>query len=854
MKRKINYIFLFMMALFIVVMNVDAETAKYTYEKKAYCYKNSTGEYVKTVGVTINNQDDIKVSCGSGNNDTIIKKLDGEDAYCPQSKLVMPVGNSTCKTKSYDNVWTEEKAYKAGAAIAYIKSKETSNAKQVVYAVNALNYILRFQGSSWLKDKTKYADRIEEAIAVADGVSKSSVQKFSANPIASFKFNSTILQRAVSGGKYVYSRGVINAKLVNKEKVSITYALTCQNCTLYSDSTLKNAVTSLSLAAGQSKDLSLYVKTTGDSGTKVTVSIKPTATVNVDIAKYWNCKSGKQGLITLGTKKHTLTNNGFTIIATVPDPNKRSLYFSKVDSSGSLLKGADVTVSLSGDVTCSTSDGKCQCNTAGDSSCNLSLTSDATSVSYQINEVTAPNGYITSPALTGTWNIGKSTNICYRSKNTTDATDEEKEWTDVTKTADGSKDDCDISYELKSVCLDENGQVKNEIATSEACNSIGTGTPDDDGENQTENQVTPTKEDDTTESGTTNGTDTGEGEQIPEVPEENKWIWTTKCYNGDNLVDDKKCQYDYMNVVTDSTSIHLTMSNTYNSIGFSKTDAEGNNISGAKLKVCTETDYNKEKLECNAYKTIAGEEVTWYSGTAATVFNGFAIGKYYLIEEKAAPGYILNTTSVVFSIDKDGQVTLQNNKVADLKEDEFDIIMLKNEITKMSISKQDMATTAEVPGAQLSICLAYKDEDGDDYHMAVDQLGDCTPATLANGDFATWTSTDKPYDVIGLPAGTYFLVEKIAPKNYSTAESILFTLREDGILVNKEGKPLGNNKLIMYDAKIKEVKTGMLPFFIVFGTLIGAVVIGLIAYYFMNPNNRSKIMKFRKRKVHKMSV
>ena len=50
-------------------------------------------------------------------------------------------------------------------------------------------------------------------------------------------------------------------------------------------------------------------------------------------------------------------------------------------------------------------------------------------------------------------------------------------------------------------------------------------------------------------------------------------------------------------------------------------------------------------------------------------------------------------------------------------------------------------------------------------------------AELKDGTKLTWVSTDKPHVIEGLVAGTYYLVEKIAPNNYSTAESILFTLK-----------------------------------------------------------------------------
>jgi hypothetical protein len=79
--------------------------------------------------------------------------------------------------------------------------------------------------------------------------------------------------------------------------------------------------------------------------------------------------------------------------------------------------------------------------------------------------------------------------------------------------------------------------------------------------------------------------------------------------------------------------------------------------------------------------------------------------------------------------------------------------------------------------------------------MAINNSGECIPVVLSDGTEAVWTSTDKSHEIIGLPVGTYFLVEKLAPNGYSTAESIMFTLKSDGTLVDKS---TGNKLYSLY--------------------------------------------------------
>ena len=90
--------------------------------------------------------------------------------------------------------------------------------------------------------------------------------------------------------------------------------------------------------------------------------------------------------------------------------------------------------------------------------------------------------------------------------------------------------------------------------------------------------------------------------------------------------------------------------------------------------------------------------------------------------------------------------------------DENGVIVMKDDVTKVSISKKDITGDNEIPGATLQI----KDENGD----VVEE----------------WTSTDKPHEINGkLTAGKeYTLHEENAPNGYAYSEDVKFTVDKTG--------------------------------------------------------------------------
>ena len=179
-------------------------------------------------------------------------------------------------------------------------------------------------------------------------------------------------------------------------------------------------------------------------------------------------------------------------------------------------------------------------------------------------------------------------------------------------------------------------------------------------------------------------------------------------------------------VVTDNNfgnSLDFTL--TSGRAEISKTDiTTGAELPGAKLTI---------------KNSNGGVVDSWISTNQKHVVKNLPEGKYTLTEEIAPDGYV-RASNITF--------TVKNNQVTPVK--------MVDDYTKIDISKRDIATGAELPGAKLKI---------------ID----------ANGKVvAEWVSTDKPKRIEKLKVGDYTLVEETAPDGYVRAEAVKFTVKETG--------------------------------------------------------------------------
>ena len=171
----------------------------------------------------------------------------------------------------------------------------------------------------------------------------------------------------------------------------------------------------------------------------------------------------------------------------------------------------------------------------------------------------------------------------------------------------------------------------------------------------------------------------------------------------------------------------------------------------------------------------------WTSTSTPNYFEGLAAGTYYLSETAAPSGYELYTESIKFTVYANGTVSK--------------VIMYNSpkKVTKVKISKQDITTKKELPGASLTI----KDANGK--------------------EVISWVSTNEPKYIENLAAGNYTLCETAAPQGYELyTECIKFTVKADGSLATvimyntpkKEEEPKTKLSIIKKDADTKEALAG----------------------------------------------
>lgn len=177
----------------------------------------------------------------------------------------------------------------------------------------------------------------------------------------------------------------------------------------------------------------------------------------------------------------------------------------------------------------------------------------------------------------------------------------------------------------------------------------------------------------------------------------------------------------------------------------------------------------------------------WVSGSTPREFIGLTVGESYTLHEDLAPLGYVTASSITFTV----------KETTDVQK-----VVMKDDITKVEISKQDASNGKELPGASMKLT----DADGREVER--------------------WTSSDKPHVITGLTAGeSYTLHEDLAPLGYAVASSITFTVKDTGEvqkLVMKDeltkvvltktdvtnGKPVLGAEIIVYDKDGKEVFKG----------------------------------------------
>lgn len=763
-----------------------------------------------------------------------VKKLDGEYAYCVQWKRMI-----TNTEYAKDTTWkaTSKSAILAGIMMDIVDSKyegtqrygmtaATLNTFYARYLKNAYSYnfyssnsIIKSIYDQAVKDYgtykvTKYLPKLTMTV-------DSSTFNYSNNIYISDKITLTGMVDTYGGSNdkatYVISAGD-NGKICSKASGA--------------ESSCKTSVT---VPAGKTS-YSFYVKATGvTADDEVQVKVSGTNSSTYPSSIRYTSDSYSQVLLSKTNLTLNRTRNK-TLVLSVPDLTKHRIVAYKLDENGDLLSGATLEIYKDDYAVASNllikNDGNVSKLTY--TSPNVSTEDDDFFLhDYYLVEKSAPDGYVLNSTVNQFHmkNAGSaSSSVCYYNGGSESDESEKVE-----------AERCNFeNYVYKCKASNDNSIV--DLSEAENCEFT---TPDE--------NVTPeggTSTDETTGEGTT-GDENPDGTEEPVTPPVQ---YTQICYNVSEAKEEEDMTFcsdkdNYIKVVKSSGNITVQQVNKKNLVKISKRATTGDDeVAGASLKICTADSYKAKANDCEVAKTIDDVEMSWVSGTQAYEFYGLKAGEYYIIETIAPVGYIKASTATSFTINATGEVKT-GGKVAD-----DNLVIIKNKMSKFSISKQDAATSKELPGATISICTTYVDKSNNIQMEKNQYTGECVPAILADGSVATWVSTNEPKMITGLSAGTYYLVERIAPTNYSTAESILFKITDKGELVDKDGKSLADNKLVMKDTAIVDPKTGEFPIYVAFALVIVALGLGIGSYYFMNKKGNVAVLnktKIRKRKLHK---
>ena len=231
--------------------------------------------------------------------------------------------------------------------------------------------------------------------------------------------------------------------------------------------------------------------------------------------------------------------------------------------------------------------------------------------------------------------------------------------------------------------------------------------------------------------------------------------------------------FEYAGAEQAEVSYDFTFENEATTVELTKSDlTTGDELQGAHLKV-TDEDGN-----------VVDE---WVSAEEAHVIKELVVGKTYtMTETKPADGYV-TAESMEFTIENTAEIQKHE---------------MKDDVTKVQISKKDITGDQEIPGAKLTIL----DEN--------DQVVE------------SWTSTGEPHYLEKLPIGRYTLREEQAPKGFILTADVSFEVKDTGeiqtvvmkddtvkgkVILNKTdketGEPLKGVEFELRDSKGKVLET-----------------------------------------------
>lgn len=874
MKKKVRIIsFVFCLIAFCFMFTDEVDAAKY--------HKGSK---------LLNTSD---FGLGGGIASYYKKKVDDAIAYCPEFHRSAP--SDGAKVTSFGSKYNKEN-FVAGQIIR-IGRDSYSGEKEYMYIQQALNCYYKYP-KSYLGGCTKAIDEMVSKAKkyvknykINEGSSKASLPKITISGAATLtKTANSTSANATYVSQQITVKGLDNTKYgsVGTKNTSSTtpqykvaLASSGGGVKLCKDAAGTSGCVNNGGSITDNGTYYLFVTNGGLNGGTASFKITGSNTSTYHSAKRW--KNGDNQRLVTYTDDVVITrsvsaNSSFRYAAA----DKYSASIAKVDDSGEILPGASLRLFTAAD-----EDGKTDtvtlCTTnANDDSGACSREGMTTSDSYKYttgryicySEATTPKGYTTITTHCDAINLGSKTEYYKMESNGDNEVGiEEADFLESKKYGPG-----DLTYQYASLTTpsayeyDSNAKLYKYVYSD--------GRPSDYKPNDSEYR----------HEGTGGGYewyiengDTRINITVTEV------VGTKVCHKDNNTTTRTEfCsgEYQYTSVTFSSGNVHINVGNALNFANISKKAISGDDeVPGATLSIykadsdgkCTTNLATAKHFIYSSYTEsddsaddgsddsssggdsgtpdsgepdeegqdvqegneelpdIAQTGLKWVSSNTPAIVYGLDPGNYCLQEELPPKGFKVSPTVVKFTMNESGEIT---NVAKDYYDENTRTLVIKDDYTSISISKADMATTKELPGAELKICSAAKNDKGEYYAIAseTEEEGDCKPDLLADGTEAAWTSGTTPHQVVGLAAGTYFLVETTAPNGYKKAESILFVLNEDGVLTDANGNSLADKKLVMYDSPDIVKVPNTLANASLIASAIGAVLIACSVggYLFIN--------------------
>ncbi len=243
---------------------------------------------------------------------------------------------------------------------------------------------------------------------------------------------------------------------------------------------------------------------------------------------------------------------------------------------------------------------------------------------------------------------------------------------------------------------------------------------------------------------------------------------------GQDQIDIQKTLVSVPSVINDEVVYNVQVEAKYTipegAVILNKTDDAENPVPGAEFLLQMKTYVTEDGTLPDGMETgsDSGGRYYWQTlGTYTTDENGqiavehLRLGLYRFMEQSVPEGYVGTTLPFYFSLEAPGTLAEENGRYVP-GDRNVPVVSVVNPRTHVEINKVDEEGNG-LAGATLVIC----DSEG---NIILDENGNPRWQFVTDGE---------PYEIYGIPAGSYLLRELEAPEGYHLAEDVPFVVTGD---------------------------------------------------------------------------